>query len=229
MQETKLTDTAFPSAAFASLGYDSIHHGEGRWNGVAILSCVGIEKAVAGFGANVEQDTDARLLWATCGGVRVASCYVPNGRALDNDHYLYKLWWLDRMRDALTIQADADDKVVLCGDFNVAPTDKDVYDPACFVGTTHTSAQERSKLEALQEWGLVDLFRLHHLGSGLYSWWDYRGGAFYKGKGMRIDLLLGSASMAEASHYALIDRNERKGVSSDKPSDHAPVFVDFAL
>ena len=229
LQETKLADGAFPTAAFGMLGYESFHNGQGRWNGVAVISRVGLENPVAGFGPGIEADPDARLAWATCGGVRVASCYVPNGRALGHDHYRYKLSWLDRLRASLDAQADPWEPVLVCGDFNVAPDDRDVYDPSAFVDTTHTSGPERRRLAALLDWGLTDLFRSHHRGGGLFSWWDYRGGSFHKRKGMRIDLVLGSAPAAEASRYALIDRNERKGPRNDPPSDHAPVFSDLDL
>ena len=227
LQETKLTDDAFPSAAFAALGYQCLHHGQGQWNGVAILSRVGLDDTVAGFGPGIETDHEARLVWATCGGVRVASCYVPNGRAVGHDHYRYKLDWLDRLRRALDAQADPGEPVAVCGDFNVAPDDRDVHDPDMFAHATHTSEPERLRLAALQDWGLADLFRIHHRGDGLFSWWDYRAGSFHKRMGMRIDLLLGSAPIARTSRFALIDRNERKGSRKDPPSDHAPVFADF--
>lgn len=229
LQETKLADSAFRAAAFEALGYECFHHGEGRWNGVALLSRVGLENPIAGFGPGVEADSDARVVWATCGGVRVACCYVPNGRSVGHDHYHYKLDWLDRLRAALDLQADPSSEVVVCGDFNIAPGDRDVYDPTAFLDTTHTSRPERSRLTALLDWGLTDLFRLQHSAGGLFSWWDYRGGNFHKRKGMRIDLLLGSATVAQACCYALIDRNERKGPKIDPPSDHAPVFCDLDL
>jgi len=225
LQETKLADDAFPALAFQALGYDSAHHGSGRWNGVAILSRVGLDDVVDGFGSDGEPpDPDARLLWATCGDVRVASAYVPNGRALTDDHYKYKLAWLDRLRRMLDREADASAPLVLCGDFNIAPDDRDVWDPAAFVGETHVSEPEREALRHLEDWGLVDVFRRHYDADGLFSWWDYRAGNFHKGKGMRIDLVLATSSLAERSTSALIDRNARKG---KQPSDHAPVIVDF--
>ncbi|MDE0268359.1 MAG: exodeoxyribonuclease III [Acidimicrobiaceae bacterium] len=227
LQETKLADDAFPTEIFEGLGYECFYHGQGRWNGVCILSRVGLENPMTGFGAEIEPDREARLLWATCGGIRVASCYVPNGRALDHAHYQYKLSWLDRLAAALEVQASPSEPVIVCGDFNVAPEDKDVYDPKAFADSTHTSTLERKKLELLTEWGLVDLFRLHHNGDSLFSWWDYRAGSFYKHMGMRIDLLYGSPPVAESCGFALIDRNERKGPRQDPPSDHAPVFVDI--
>ena len=229
LQETKLADDAFPADAFTALGYESFHYGQGRWNGVAILSRVGLEDPVTGFGPGIEADPDARLAWAMCSGVRVVSCYVPNGRALDDDHYRYKLSWLDRLRDALDSQADPAEPVAVCGDFNIAPDDRDVHDPDAFVDATHVSEPERRRLTALKDWGLTDLFRMHYDRSGLFSWWDYRAGSFYKRIGMRIDLLLGSASLTRACHFTLIDRNERKGPRKDPPSDHAPVFADIDI
>jgi exodeoxyribonuclease-3 len=224
MQETKLADTAFPAMAFQALGYESAHHGEGRWNGVAIVSKVGIDDVVAGFGD--DEDPEARLLWATCAGVRVATVYVPNGRALDQDHYQYKLRWLERLRAQVALSTDPSDRVLVAGDFNIAPDDRDVYDPAAFAGETHVSEPERAALAELERWGLVDVFRQHYDVGGLFSWWDYRAGNFHMGKGMRIDLVLATKELADRSRAVLIDRNARKGKS---PSDHAPVIVDFDL
>jgi exodeoxyribonuclease-3 len=226
LQETKLADAAFPAMAFQALGYDSVHHGEGRWNGVAILSRVGIDDVVAGFDDDEMPDSEARLLWATCGGVRVASVYAPNGRGLQEEHYQYKLRWFERLRAKLAATGDPAGRVAICGDFNIAPEDRDVYDPEAFVGETHVSEPERAALAALEAWGLVDVFRLHHEPGGLFSWWDYRAGNFHKGKGMRIDLVLATKELADRSTSVLIDRNARKGKS---PSDHAPVIVDFDL
>ncbi len=225
MQETKLSDDAFPLLAFQALGYEAAHYGQGQWNGVAILSRVGVDDVVCGFADGDGEDPEARLIWATCGGVRVASVYVPNGRALDHDHYRYKLQWLERLRRVLD-GADPASPLTILGDFNIAPDDRDVYDPAAFVGATHTSEPERSALQALEAWGLVDVFRRHYDEGGLFSWWDYRAGNFHKGLGMRIDLVLATESLAAASTAIMIDRNARKG---QKPSDHAPVIADFAL
>jgi len=228
MQETKLADAAFPAMAFSALGYESAHHGEGRWNGVAILSRVGLDDVVAGFapdpsGADDEPDPEARLLTATCGGVRVMSAYVPNGRALDHEHYQYKLRWLDRLRGHLDRTADPSRPTAVCGDFNVAPADIDVWDPAALVDATHVSEPERAALGRLLDWGLRDVFRERFPDAErLYSWWDYRSGNFHKGIGMRIDLVLGSDAFADRVDWALIDRNARKG---KQPSDHAPVVV----
>lgn len=226
LQETKLADDAFPTRTFEALGYESFHHGEGRWNGVAILSKVGIENPIGGFGDGNEPDIDARIAWATCGGVRVVSCYVPNGRSLDHEHYQYKLRWLDRLVGDLDGQCGPDDDVVVVGDYNICPADIDCWDPKGFETGTHTSQAERDKLTALEEWGLVDVFREHHDAERVYSWWDYRGGSFYKKMGLRIDLLMTTRPIADATTVALIDRNERKGPKDDPPSDHAPVFID---
>jgi exodeoxyribonuclease-3 len=224
LQETKLADGAFPALAFQGLGYESVHHGEGRWNGVAILSRVGIDDVVTGCGPD-DADPEARLVWATCGGIRVASAYVPNGRALDHDHYRYKLAWLAGLRRRLDDAESADAPVVVAGDFNIAPTDDDVWDAAQFTDATHTSPPERRALQELIDWGLVDTFRQVNPEPGLYSWWDYRAGRFHKHEGMRIDLVLASRPVADRVTFATIDRNARKG---QQPSDHAPVIVDLA-
>jgi exodeoxyribonuclease-3 len=225
MQETKLADTAFPSMAFEALGYESAHHGQGQWNGVAILSRVGLDDVVMGFGDGDPPDDEARLITATCGGVRVMSAYVPNGRALDHDHYRYKLAWLDRLARHLELAADPSQPTAVCGDFNIAPADIDVWDASKLVGATHVSAPERAALQRLLDWGLTDVFRDRFPGTErLYSWWDYRAGNFHKGIGMRIDLVLGSPALAERVEWALIDRNARKGKA---PSDHAPLVVEL--
>ncbi len=224
LQETKLADDAFPALAFGALGYDTAHHGQGQWNGVAILSRVGIDDVVTGFADGGGPDPDARLVTATCGGIRISSVYVPNGRSLDHEQYDYKLAWLGRLRDHLDADAPGDRPVVVGGDFNIAPDDRDVYDPAQFADATHVSAAERARLAELEEWGLVDVFRRHHDADGVYSWWDYRRGDFHQGRGMRIDLLLCSPAVAARSRWCVIDRNARKG---KQPSDHAPVIVDL--
>lgn len=226
LQETKMADDAFPHDVFTELGYESAHHGQGQWNGVAIISKVGLSDVRADFAdGRPDPDPDARILWATCGGVRVATCYVPNGRSLDDDHYTYKLDWLDRLAADLDQNTSPTDDICVVGDFNIAPDDRDVYDPEKLVDMTHTSAAEREKLATLDSWGLSDLFRQHHDEAGLFSWWDYRNGDFHKRRGMRIDLILGSASVAERTHRVFVDRNARKG---KQPSDHAPVVADLS-
>ncbi|HEY2300740.1 MAG TPA: exodeoxyribonuclease III [Acidimicrobiales bacterium] len=225
LQETKLSDATFPHMAFSTLGYESVHHGFGQWNGVAILSRVGIKDPVFGFAEGLEADTDSRLITATCGGARIISVYVPNGRALDDPHYQYKLSWLDRLRHHLDITADPNRPVAVCGDFNVAPEDRDVWDPAAFAGATHVSKPERDALAHLESWGLQDAFRLRYDQDQLFSYWDYRAGDFHQHRGMRIDLMLVSKPLAERLTWAIIDRNARKG---KLPSDHAPVVIDVA-
>lgn len=227
MQETKLADGAFPSAAFAELGYDSAHHGDGPWNGVAIASRVGLEGQVMGLGS--EEDLHGcRLLSATCGGVRVHSVYVPNGRSLDSEHYRFKLEWLAGLRAYLAERDNPADAVAVCGDFNIAPDDADVWDPAAFVGATHVSEPERRALAEILDWGLEDTFRRFHPEGGIFSWWDYRAGNFHKGMGMRIDLVLLSKPLASRAVSAEIDRNARKkSPKGNKPSDHTVVVVEL--
>jgi exodeoxyribonuclease-3 len=225
LQETKLADDAFPALTFEALGYDTAHYGQGQWNGVAILSKVGLDDVVNNFADGIEPDPDARIITATCGGVRISCCYVPNGRSLDDDHYAYKLSWLDRLLAHLASDTDPSDDVIVTGDFNIAPEDRDVFDMAKFQNATHVSAAERDRLAALEAWGLIDLFRQHHPDAEhVYSWWDYRAGDFHQGRGLRIDLVLGSRGVAERCEWSAIDRNARKGKS---PSDHAPVMVDL--
>jgi exodeoxyribonuclease-3 len=225
LQETKMADSVFPHLAFSALGYESVHHGNGRWNGVAILSKVGIDDVVTGFAEGIDADVDTRLVTARCGDLTVVSVYVPNGRSLDDDHYRYKLDWLSRLREHLDVVGSADEPVAVCGDFNIAPDERDVWDPGAFVGSTHVSGPERESLARLEAWGLVDAFRCCYPDQDrLYSYWDYRAGDFHAHRGMRIDLLLVSAPVAARVGWALVDRNARKG---KQPSDHAPVLVDL--
>lgn len=224
LQETKISDKDFPQRAFAELGYEAAHHGDGRWNGVAVVSRVGLRDVSAGFTGDDPSGGECRLVSATCGGVRVMSVYVPNGRSLDSPQYKVKLQWLARLKDEITHTCKPDDDLALCGDFNIAPTDRDVFDAQQLAGATHVSAPERAALRSLCDWGLVDIFRVQHPEPELYSWWDYRGGSFHMHKGMRIDLILLSRSLADRSTFSLVDRQARKG---PQPSDHAPVFVDI--
>ncbi len=225
LQETKLADAAFPHLALATRGYEAVHHGQGRWNGVAILSKVGIEDVVLGMPqADPGEPEEARIVTATCGGVRVSSVYVPNGRSLNDDQYRYKLRWLADLHAFVTGSADPTAPVVVTGDFNIAPADNDVS-PG-IVAETHTSAEVRGALARLAEWGMVDVFRQHHPTEPIYSWWDYRAGDFHQGRGLRIDLLLATAPDADRTGFVLIDRQARKG---RLPSDHAPLFLDADL
>jgi exodeoxyribonuclease III len=225
LQETKQAQGAFPSTELLELGYESVHHGEGRWNGVAIVSKVGLEDPASGLGADYDVH-GARLVAATCGGVRVHSVYVPNGRSLESEHYVAKLAWLARLRQYLDERYQTGDGVAVCGDFNVAPRDADLWDPAAFVGATHASPEERAALDAVLDWGLVDVFAQAHPEGGVFSWWDYRAGDFHQGRGMRIDLVLLSSALAAQASSSYVDRDARKG---KKPSDHAPVVVDVAM
>ncbi len=226
LQETKLGDDAVPTELFEALGYEVAHHGQGQWNGVAILSTVGIDDVVHGFDPSLEPDTDARLISASCGGIRMHSVYVPNGRAVDDDHYQYKLSWLDRLVGHLDATTKPSEHVVVAGDWNVAPEDRDVWDRAAFEGLTHVTKPERSAIAAVRDWGLVDTFRQRYDEAGLYSYYDYQAGRFHKRQGMRIDYLLASESLAESCRLDLVDRNARKG---KKPSDHAPVLARYDI
>lgn len=224
LQETKVAGALFPTAQVGDLGYSTAAHSTGRWNGVAILSRVGLEAVTTGFpGEPGIPDVEARALSATCGGVRVWSVYVPNGRALDSPHLAFKLAWLEALRETLAGDAVADTAV--CGDFNIAPTDDDVWDPAAFIGATHVSAPERQALAAVQAVGLTDV-KPRALKGRPFTYWDYRAGMFHKGMGMRIDLVLLGSSLAPRVRDAYIDREARKGTA---PSDHAPVVVDLDL
>ena len=220
LQETKVADAAFPSMPFAALGYEAACHGTGQWNGVAILSRIGLTDVVPGFG------DETRLLAATCGGMRVVSVYVPNGRSLDSPQYAAKLEWLATLRSWLDEAATPDQALAICGDFNIAPDDRDVYDPSKYIGTTHTSPDERAALSELERWGLSDAFRSLYPQDRLFTWWDYRAGDFHNHRGMRIDLILVTAQLARGVRWGIIDRNARKG---KLPSDHAPLMIDIEI
>jgi exodeoxyribonuclease-3 len=230
LQETKLADTAVPALAFRELGYEVAHHGAGQWNGVAIASRVGITDVVAGLPESEDwTDEGGRFLSATCGGVRVASVYVPNGRVVGSEFYEAKLAWLDHLDGWLRAVNDPATPLALCGDFNVAPTDNDVWDPAAAHGATHVSPPERERVARLVDWGLTDLLGRFHPEPGYFTWWDYRAGNFHKNFGMRIDHVLASAPLAARAVAAERDRDARKpSTYPGIPSDHAPVIVDFA-
>jgi exodeoxyribonuclease-3 len=236
LQETKLADTEAPVDAFRRAGYALAHHGEGRWNGVAIASRCGIEDLVANFGEPLrpgrtddvgddEPFAEARMVSAVCGGIRVVCLYAPNGRIVGSAFYEAKLAWFDRLARWLAEAVDPKGPLVLGGDLNVAPADIDVWDARACHGGTHVSGPERKAFTRLCEWGLVDVYRRHHPEPGRYTWWDYRAGNFHKNFGMRIDHLLVSAPLAERAVWAEIDREARKG--KPIPSDHAPLVVDI--
>ncbi len=225
LQETKLTDHAFVDALGAALsgrGYEIAHHGEGQWNGVAILSRAGLDDVEAGIpGGPGFPHQEARAIAATCGGVRVHSVYVPNGRVPDSEHYHYKLAWLaalDRM-----LQAGPAERMV-CGDMNIAPADADVFDPDAYSGQTHVTPPERKALADLAGHGLHDVVRERWPAARVFTYWDYRAGMFHQDLGMRIDLVLASDAVAARVRAAWVDRQARKGSG---PSDHAPVIVDL--
>lgn len=228
LQETKAPDAGFPVKEVGELGYEAALHGNGRWNGVAILSRAGLDDVCRGFpGEPGFPDPEARAISATCAGCRVWSVYVPNGRALDSPHLAYKLSWLAALRGALAAELSPGGRtrLAVCGDFNIAPHDDDVWDPAAFTGSTHVTPQERAALARLLDLGLTDV-PARALKGQPFTYWDYRAGMFHKGMGMRIDLVLASAALAGAVTGAYIDREARKGTG---PSDHAPVVVDFEM
>jgi exodeoxyribonuclease III len=225
LQETKLADDAFDELLGQELngrGYAWARHGEAQWNGVAILSRVGLDEVTVGLaGAPGFPAQEARAVAATCGGVRVHSVYVPNGREPDSEHFMYKLAWLAALRDVVAAgPADA----IVCGDMNVAPADLDVFDPAAFLGKTHVTPRERAALADLEALGLRDVLRDRWPSERVFTYWDYRAGMFHQDLGMRIDLMLASATVAARTQAAWVDRKARKGT---KPSDHAPVIVDL--
>ncbi len=224
LQETKCSDENFPLAQLSDAGYTVAHHGDGRWNGVAILSRIGVSDVRPGLPDDPRgADAESRCLAATCGGVRCYSVYVPNGRSVGDPHYDYKLRWLAALRDDLAAQP-TDLPLVVAGDFNVAPADADVWDPAAFLGSTHVTKPERAAVRALGDLGLRDVVREQNPEPGLYSYYDYRAGMFRRDMGMRIDLVLASGSVADAVTRAYVDREARRGTGA---SDHAPVLVEF--
>ena len=225
LQELKLDDLGFAGLLGGELearGYRSAVYGEAQWNGVAVLSKVGLEDVELGIpGGPGFPHPEARAVAATCDGVRVHSLYVPNGRVPDSDHYQYKLAWLSALHDQL---ASGPQEVLVCGDMNIAPTDADVYDPAAYVGQTHVTAAERAALDRLLSIGLHDVVRERWPIERVFSYWDYRAGMFHRDLGMRIDLILAGTPVANRMKAAWVDRQARKGKG---PSDHAPVIVDL--
>ncbi|KAB2351739.1 exodeoxyribonuclease III [Actinomadura rudentiformis] len=240
LQETKCSAGDFPASEVAELGYETAAHGDGRWNGVAILSRVGLEDVTRGFPGEPgfvnppEEPTlldeelpppaaEARALGATCDGIRVWSLYAPNGRTVGSPHYAYKLAWFAAFKAALTGELEKNRSLVATGDFNVAPTDADVWDPAVFAGSTHVTPAERQALADLLSLGLHDVVPTPMKGPHPFTYWDYRAGMFHKNMGMRIDLFYAGSPVAERVRSAYVDREARKGKG---PSDHAPIVVD---
>lgn len=236
MQETKLADDDAPTDEFSRRGYELAHHGEGRWNGVAIASRIGIQDVVSNFGHPLEREkpseehddhplSEARMISAVCGDVRVISIYAPNGRSVGSPFYRAKLLWFQRLSRWFAETRSTDEPIVLGGDFNVAPTDEDVWDPKACHGGTHVSPEERAAFKALLDWGLTDAYRLRHPEPNRYTWWDYRAGMFHKNFGMRIDHLLVTSPVVGRVVWAEIDREARKG--KPIPSDHTPLVIDL--
>jgi exodeoxyribonuclease III len=227
LQETKLADAAFTELLgdeLARRGYAVALHGQAQWNGVAILSRVGVEDVVAGLAgapSHGRPEPEARAVAATCDGIRVYSVYVPNGRSPGSDHYHYKLAWLATLRE---VAGAGPQPALVCGDMNIAPTDADVFDPEAFAGQTHVTPPERAALAELQALGLRDVVRDHWPDQRVFTYWDYRAGMFHQDLGMRIDLVLASGEVASRVRAAWVDRQARKGTG---PSDHAPVIVDL--
>jgi exodeoxyribonuclease-3 len=223
LQETKVPADGFPAAEVGELGYETAAYGQGRWNGVAVLSRVGLTDVRHGFpGEPGYPGPEARAISATCAGIRFVSVYVPNGRTPDDPHYTYKLAWLAALRDALAADLAAG-PLVVAGDFNVAPTDSDVWDPLVFRGSTHVTPPERAALAAVRDLGLHDIVGRPLKGDRPFTYWDYRAGMFHQNKGMRIDLVYGTQDVAASVTDAVVDREARKGKG---PSDHAPIVVD---
>jgi exodeoxyribonuclease-3 len=238
MQETKLADKDVPRETFEKAGYDLAHHGEGRWNGVAIAARTklgGVRDVITNFGeplrpaktpdvSDDEPASEARMISGICDEMRVACVYAPNGRSVGSLFYEAKLAWFERLAGWLSSSRTPHEALVLGGDFNVAPADIDVWSPTACHGGTHVSPRERAAFARLVEWGLVDAYRTHHPEGERYTWWDYRAGAFHKNFGMRIDHLLVTRPLAERTVWAEIDREARKGTPI--PSDHAPLLID---
>ncbi|MFH2008131.1 MAG: exodeoxyribonuclease III [bacterium] len=223
LQETKVVDADFPEEPFRGAGYHALVHGQKTYNGVAILSRAPVVELARGFDDG-HDDLGARFLAAQVEGVLVASVYVPNGREVDSTHFHDKLAWLGRLRAFLERRSAPAAEVVLCGDWNVAPDDRDVYDPEGWVGRLHCHPDERAALRELCAWGLTDTYRLHESGGGKYSWWDYRQLAFPRNHGLRIDLILASRPVADRCVRAAIDRDARKGKGA---SDHTVIWAEL--
>ena len=224
LQETKLTDDAFPGAELAAAGYQSLANGQKTYNGVALLARAALADPVRelpGF-----EDPQRRVLAASVGGVRVVNLYVPNGQAVGSDKYEYKLSWLKALRIWLRDELARHPRLVVLGDFNIAPEDRDVHDPAAWMGSVHVSEPEREALRELVAIGFEDVFRRFEQPPGAYSWWDYRQGAFRRNHGLRIDLILASSALAPACRSCSIDVAPRR---VERASDHTPVTARFDI
>lgn len=223
LQELKCMDEKFPFDAFKDIGYSCEVYGQKTYNGVAIISNLPVNNVERGMPGDPDE-AQHRIISATAGSMNIINVYIPNGQDLDTPKYHYKLEWMNNLRKYLDSQFDKQKNVVICGDFNIAPADADVYDPILWYGRIHTSDPERKALKHLQDWGFTDVFRKHHPEPGNYSWWDYRSGGYRQNKGLRIDLVWASKSAADSCTDSWIDKIQR---SLDKPSDHAPVIAEF--
>ncbi len=227
LQETKVSNGDFPTLPLVEIGYHVVANGSGGSAGVAILSRRPPEVIQLGFPGDPLHE-EARVVVATVGRIRTVCVYVVNGRSLNDPTYQTKLEWLDAFTRWLTQSHDRGEALLLAGDFNVAPDDRDVHDPDAWEDSIHVSEPERARIRALLDWGLIDLLRLHSDQPGLHTWWDYRSGAFHQGRGLRIDLILATQTLADSCVDVRIDRNERRPTAGEgKPSDHAPVIADF--
>lgn len=225
LQETKCIDEKFPVKDFEALGFTVETFGEKTYNGMAIIS----DKPLSGVRRGFEQEVgpgSKRLLMGSYDSVRIIDVYIPNGSEVGSDKYHYKLEWISALRRLFAEQLKPDEQIVLCGDFNIATEDRDVYDPKKLAGTILLSDAERQAIDELRQWGLIDVFRKHHSESGLYSWWDYRMNAFQRNLGYRIDHIWATKNLADRSNSIYIDKEARK---AERPSDHAPVVVEFAV
>ena len=225
LQEIKVVDADFPREVFEALGYHVETYGQKTYNGVAILSRAPMTDVVRGI-PHDGADAQARSIAATINGVRVICVYVPNGKHITSDKFAYKIDWLYRLLEGVETSLTPDIPAVLLGDFNIAPDDRDVYDPEAWRGRVHFHPKEHETLQRFVDWGFTDVLRVHHDEPGLYSWWDYRGGGFPRDRGLRIDLVLATAPMVQRSEDCMTDREERRE-GDTKPSDHAPVVATF--
>lgn len=225
LQETKCTDDRFPAAAFSALGYQAVVYGQPTYNGVALLARQSLTDVQRGFGDD-DGTAHARLLAATVNGVRVVNIYVPNGQAVGTEKYEFKLRWLRQLREFFDEHYWTDDDVLVCGDFNVAPEDRDVHDPQLWRGRILFSEPEKQTLAEVQEWGFVDAYRQHVAAAGNFSWWDYRAGGFQRNLGARIDHIWVSPTLAARCTGAWIDKEPR---GWERPSDHTPVVAEFTI
>lgn len=223
IQETKCTDDKFPALEFKGVGYDCVIFGQQSYNGVAILSRAGCGNVKRGYPTD-DATSHARLLAATIGGVSIVNVYIPNGQMVGSEKYQYKLDWMKRLREFLDQNYDPKAPVLLCGDFNVAPEERDVHDPRLWQNRILFSEPERAALQHVKDWGLTDTFRLHTEEAGYYSWWDYRAGAFRRNLGLRIDHVWVSPPLTARSRATSIDKEPRQW---ERPSDHAPVVAEF--